>query len=370
MHNQLKIVTVIGARPQFVKAAAVSREIANHSKIKEVIVHTGQHFDASMSEIFFTEMEIPKPDYSLEINSLGHGAMTGRMMEKIEEVLLKEKPDWVLVYGDTNSTLAGALAAKKLHMRVAHVEAGLRSFNMRMPEEINRILTDRISDLLCCPTDQAVSNLQQEGFDNFPCQIVKTGDVMLDAALYYKTSSSERSMVMERLELKGREFLLCTVHRAENTDDPAALASIIEALNDIAHKLPVIVPLHPRTRKIITALRLATEFTVIDPVGYFDMLELLKHAKLVMTDSGGLQKEAYFFGKPCVTLRRETEWVELVESGCNLLTSEDRGSILAGFEHMMLCSADFSTKLYGNGDASVRIVKTLFGNENSGLNFT
>lgn len=355
----MKIVTVIGARPQFVKAAAVSREIAGHPELKEVIVHTGQHFDTNMSGIFFTEMEIPKPDYSLEINSLGHGAMTGRMMEKIEEVLLKEKPDWVLVYGDTNSTLAGALAAKKLHIRVAHVEAGLRSFNMAMPEEINRILTDRISDLLCCPTETAVKNLQNEGFHSFPCQVVKTGDVMLDAVMHYKGVSAERSTVFKRLGLTGKDFVLCTVHSAENTDDPAVLASIIEALNEISQEIQVIMPLHPRTRRFIAENDLQLAFQPIDAVGYLDMIELLSNTRLFLTDSGGLQKEACFFGRPCVTLRDETEWTELVESGCNYLAGTSTVSIVSAFREMLMKTCAFDQLLYGNGTAATQIISHL-----------
>ncbi len=355
----MRIVTIIGARPQFVKAAAVSREIARHADINEIIVHTGQHFDDNMSEVFFREMDIPSPDYFLDVNSLGHGAMTGRMLEKIEEVLLKEKPDWVMVYGDTNSTLAGALAARKLHLRVAHVEAGLRSFNMSMPEEINRILTDRISDLLSCPTDQAVANLQREGFGNFPCRIVKTGDVMLDAALHYKAFSAERSDVIARLGLADRDFVLCTVHRAENTDDPGALGGILSALNDISREMPVVMPLHPRTRKIIEAGNFEMSFEPIEPVGYFDMIELMSHAKLVMTDSGGLQKEAFFFKKPCVTLREETEWVELVEAGVNVLAGASRADILRCAHEVMAKEISFDQNFYGIGSAASEIISSI-----------
>jgi UDP-GlcNAc3NAcA epimerase len=363
----LKIVTVIGARPQFIKAAAVSRAIATHnatshdprSTITEVIIHTGQHFDANMSDIFFEEMQIPKPDYFLEINSLSHGAMTGRMLEKIEEILVKEKPDWVLVYGDTNSTLAGALAAKKLHTRVAHVEAGLRSFNMRMPEEINRILTDRISDILFCPTHAAIANLEHEGFKNFPVEIIKSGDVMQDAALYYSAFSAEKSNVIESQVLAGKDFVLCTIHRAENTDDPVRLGGIIDALNSIASKMKVVLPLHPRTRKIIAASGKGLAFDPIDPVGYFDMIELLKHTQLVMTDSGGLQKEAFFFEKPCVTLRDETEWVELVSNGVNCLAGASTDSIVSSFSDTLQRSFNFDIDLYGNGKAGKSIVASL-----------
>lgn len=366
----MKIVTVIGARPQFIKAAAVSREIAKHPEIQEIIVHTGQHFDKNMSDIFFEEMEIPRPQYQLEINSLSHGAMTGRMLEKIEDVLLHEKPDYVMVYGDTNSTLSGALAAKKLHIKVAHVEAGLRSFNMNMPEEINRILTDRISDLLFCPTDNAVANLKKEGFDEFPCRIEKVGDVMYDAALYYSEFSANKSTIIKDLELEENGFALCTVHRAENTDDSERLKGIFEALSEISREMAVVLPIHPRTRKILESLNYTSLLTLhpslklIDPVGYFDMIELLRNTRIVLTDSGGLQKEAYFFKKPCVTLRDETEWVELVEGCFNKLCGSSPSRILQSFKVMRgkMCHAD--ADIYGKGNASKRICDSL-QNKNS-----
>ncbi|MEG2278298.1 MAG: UDP-N-acetylglucosamine 2-epimerase (non-hydrolyzing), partial [Odoribacter sp.] len=280
----MKIVTVIGARPQFIKAAVVSRVLAECEQVEEVIVHTGQHFDANMSEVFFEEMCIPKPHYNLNINGLGHGAMTGQMLEKIEEVLLKEKPEWVLVYGDTNSTLAGALAAKKLHIKVAHVEAGLRSFNMEMPEEINRIVTDRISDVLFCPTDQAVENLRKEGFHHLPCRVVKNGDVMQDAAMFYVNKARKPEMnVPER-------FILCTIHRAENTDDRERLRSIFRALELISGEVKVVLPLHPRTKAKLVAEGYdfeKSEICFITPVGYLEMVYLLKNCELVMCDSGG-----------------------------------------------------------------------------------
>jgi len=353
----VKIVTVLGARPQFVKASAVSREIAKHGDIEEIIIHTGQHFDHNMSDIFFQEMEIPCPKYFLDVNLLDHGAMTGRMLEKIEEVLLAERPDKVVVYGDTNSTLAGALTAKKLNIGVAHVEAGLRSFNMHMPEEINRILTDRISDLLCCPTDQAIDNLRREGFEHFDCTVVKTGDVMQDAALYYGAISASRSTIIERLKLTN--FVLCTIHRAENTDDRARLTSIVQALNTIAGEIRVVLPLHPRTNKALQDLGIPLEFSTMEPVGYFDMLELLKKSRIVLTDSGGLQKEAFFFSKPCVTLREETEWVELCESGANLLVGSHANRVVQGFHEMLGRQTEFRTDLYGGGQAAKRVVKAM-----------
>jgi UDP-GlcNAc3NAcA epimerase len=350
----MKIITIIGARPQFIKAAAVSREIAKHDEIDEIIVHTGQHFDANMSQIFFEQMQIPQPDYNLAINSLSHGAMTGRMMEEIEKVLLQEQPDWVLVYGDTNSTIAGSLAAKKLHIKVAHVEAGLRSFNSNMPEEVNRILTDRISDILFCPTETAVKNLQREGYDNIDTQIVNCGDVMLDAAMFYAQMS-------RKLQLKlPDKFILATVHRAENTDDPERLKNIFSALTEISQEIAVVLPLHPRTRKIIAQQQIDTSgLLLIDPVGYLEMVYLLQNCKLVMTDSGGLQKEAYFFLKLCLTMRDETEWVELVQNGFNRLVGADYAKIIAGFQHFSEISADFSKKLYGEGKASDQIIAEL-----------
>ena len=327
----MKIVTVIGARPQFIKAAVVSRAIAAHKDIKEVIVHTGQHFDANMSDIFFEEMCIPKPDYNLNVNGLGHGAMTGQMLEKIEAVLLQEKPDWVLVYGDTNSTIAGALAAKKLHIKVAHVEAGLRSFNMDMPEEINRILTDRISDILFCPTETAVNNLKKEGYENINCRIVRNGDVMQDAALFYAGRA-----VRPKADIP-EDFVLCTVHRAENTDDPERLRNIFSALEEISKTCRVVLPLHPRTKGKLSAIGYDTNnshILFIEPVGYLEMVWMLKHCRLVMTDSGGLQKEAYFFDKYCITLRDETEWVELVKHGYNFLAGDDKGKIISLYNHI------------------------------------
>lgn len=355
----MKIVTIIGARPQFIKAAAVSREIAKHPDIREIIVHTGQHFDANMSDVFFEEMQIPKPHYLLEVHSLSHGAMTGRMLEKIEEVLIKEKPDFVMVYGDTNSTLAGALAAKKLHIKVVHVEAGLRSFNMRMPEEVNRILTDRISDILCCPTDNAVANLKREGFDYIPCEVVNTGDVMLDAAIFYSAYSAEKSRIVQNLKLEQGKFILCTIHRAENTDNTDRLKSIVQALNNVAQRENIVLPLHPRTQKILQESKIKLNFVPLDPIGYFDMIELLKNTACVMTDSGGLQKEAYFFGKPCITLRDETEWIELVESGVNLLVGADSRSIIDGYYKMIAADLVLHEKIYGTGKAAESLVAAI-----------
>lgn len=360
----MKIVTVIGARPQFVKAAIVSKAIDDHNKesdnkVEELIVHTGQHFDENMSKIFFDQMKIRKPDYNLEIHSLSHGAMTGLMMSKIEEILIKEKPDWLLVYGDTNSTLAGALAAKKLHIKVAHVEAGLRSFNNKMPEEINRILTDRISDILFCPTQKAVDNLDKEGYNNIDSVIELPGDVMKDAALHYKQFAEKP----EDLDLPDN-FILSTIHRAENTDNLDNLKSIFNALSDIAKELAIVIPLHPRTKKILAKNNIKIDSNIIciaPPVGYLQMVYLLDKCKLVMTDSGGLQKEAYFFNKPCITLREETEWVELLDNGYNVIVGSDEAKILASFISIKENNFKLTIKeeLYGNGKSSNAIIESL-----------
>lgn len=350
----MKIVTVIGARPQFIKAAVVSREIRKHNDIEEIIIHTGQHFDNNMSDIFFEQLDIPKPDYNLNINGLNHGAMTGQMLEEIEKVLLFRKPNWVLVYGDTNSTLAGALAAKKMHIKVAHIEAGLRSFNMNMPEEINRILTDRISDILFCPTDNAVENLKKEGYENLNTQIANVGDVMLDAAMYYSEKELKPDFVLPN------EFILSTIHRAENTDDSERLFSILEALNGISKKNTIILPLHPRTANVIKKLDFhIPNIKIIEPVGYLEMIYMLKRCKFVMTDSGGLQKEAFFFKKRCITLRDETEWVELVDSGYNTIVGSNTKKILDAYKKMNN-PIEFNRNLYGNGNSASEILFKLY----------
>ena len=349
----MKIITILGARPQFIKAGALSREFLNHVDIEEIIVHTGQHFDKNMSDVFFEQMSIPKAKYNLAVNNMGHGAMTGQMLEKIEKVLIQEKPDWVLVYGDTNSTIAGALAAKKLHIKVAHVEAGLRSFNMSMPEEINRILTDRISDLLLCPTETAVENLNKEGFKNLDISILKTGDVMQDAAIFYSKKEKAPNFKIPA------EFVLSTIHRAENTDNDKRLSSILSELNFIAKSIPVILPLHPRTKNIINKGSFdITNLTIVEPIGYLEMVYLLQRSKIVMTDSGGLQKEAFFFKKPCITLRDETEWVELVKGGFNTLAGANEKLIKNAFKNQSY-NIDFNVNLYGEGRACKNIVEKL-----------
>ena len=359
----MKLLTILGARPQFIKAGTVSREIQKNSGIKEIIVHTGQHYDSNMSDVFFEQMKIPVPHYNLGVSGSSHGAMTGQMMQKIEELVLQEKPDIVLIYGDTNSTLAGALAAAKLHVPVAHVEAGLRSFNMRMPEEINRILADRVSTWLFCPTGTAIVNLQKEGFPYMinpgtPQKIIKSGDVMQDGAIFY----SGLARKPENIEFPG-SYILATVHRAENTDDPERLHNIVEAMNHIASSgEKIILPLHPRTRKMLKGIQpgFNGHVMVIDPVGYLEMVYMLQNCSMVMTDSGGLQKEAFFFKKPCITLRDETEWVELVENGFNVLAGADWDVIIDKYSLAgSIFSDNFNLDLYGNGIASQRIVSEL-----------
>ncbi|MFK5981645.1 MAG: UDP-N-acetylglucosamine 2-epimerase (non-hydrolyzing) [Flavobacteriaceae bacterium] len=349
----MKILTIIGARPQFIKAASLSREIAKHKNIEEVIVHTGQHFDTNMSDIFFSEMQIPKPHYNLAINNLGHAAMTGRMMEEIEKIIIKEIPDWLLVFGDANSTLAGALAAKKLHIKIAHVEAGLRSFDMNMPEEINRLITDRLSTILFCPTQQSFDNLAKEGFLNFDCLIENVGDIMYDSALFYidteKTSTKELPS----------DYILATIHRVENTDNVSNLKKIFTVLDAIHKDVRVVLPLHPRTKKIMKANQIKTNIQLIGPVGYLEMISLLKDTKAVITDSGGLQKEAYFFKKQCFTFRKHTEWTELITSGCNQLIDVSKKDIASEVINNLTTKLNFSKPYYGDGKTSSKIVHTL-----------
>ena len=357
----MKIVTVVGARPQFIKAAAVSRAIATAhvSAIEEVLVHTGQHYDENMSKVFFDELDIPEPRYNLEISGGLHGAMTGRMLEGIERILLDEKPDWVLIYGDTNSTLAGALAAAKLRIPLAHVEAGLRSFNMCMPEEINRILADRVSDLLLCPTDVAVDNLAHEGVTE---GVHKVGDVMYDVALYYRERARVGSCILQSLCLKENHYALATCHRAENTDDPIRLKGIVSALAQIARDMPVVFPLHPRTRKMLTQFGLdqyLAALTVVEPLPFLDMVALEQAAWVILTDSGGVQKEAFFYRVPCITMRDETEWVETLAHGWNQLVGAKPGSILEAYAGAEARRAVVSEQPYGDGRAAARILVEL-----------
>jgi UDP-GlcNAc3NAcA epimerase len=355
----MKIITIVGARPQFIKAAAVSRVIRDKcsGRIEEIIVHTGQHFDENMSQVFFDELDIPEPRYNLEISGGSHGAMTGRMLEAIEQVMQQVKPDRVLIYGDTNSTLAGALAAAKLHIPVAHVEAGLRSFNMRMPEEINRIVADRLSALLFCPTATAVANLAREGI---VAGVHDVGDVMYDVSLFYRGLARERSRALDDLGLEDGNFALATCHRAENTDDPARLRGIVDALAAIAEQCPVVLPLHPRTRNMLDSqgeMNRLGKVKLVAPLPFLDMIRLEQSAKAIVTDSGGVQKEAYFFGVPCITTRDETEWVETVSSGWNRLVGADQQRIVEAWSAAARPAEH--PEFYGDGMAAHKIVNLL-----------
>ncbi len=347
----VKIVTIVGARPQFIKAAPVSRVLRQtHS---EVLVHTGQHYDENMSAVFFDELGLPKPDHNLGVGSGSHGSQTAAMLTGIEQILLAEKPDWTLIYGDTNSTLAGALAATKLHINVAHVEAGLRSFNRRMPEEINRVLADHISDLLFCPSQTAVDNLAAEGISR---GVHMVGDVMADALAFASARARTHSDILQRLSLTEKGFLLATVHRAENTDDAERLRAILDAFAALDD--PIVFPLHPRTRARIEALNLKSKIQnlqCIEPVGYLDMVRLEQAARMILTDSGGIQKEAYWLGAPCVTLRDETEWVETMQAGWNVLVGANTERIIDAVQSFEPPLA--RPILYGSGHSADEIVQ-------------
>lgn len=357
-----KIVTVVGARPQFIKAAAISRAIQNFKSqnVTEVIVHTGQHYDENMSGMFFSELDIPHPKYNLEISGGSHGSMTGRMLEAIEGVYLKENPDWVLIYGDTNSTLAAALAASKLHIPIAHVEAGLRSFNMRMPEEINRILSDRLSSLLFCPTVTAVNNLKMEGITK---GVDNVGDVMYDVALHYGDKAKKQRDILPKLGLEGESYILATCHRAENTDDTERLSEILHAFSIIAKQIPIIFPMHPRTRKLISEQRLmqyVDKLLVLEPLSYLNMVALEQSAKIILTDSGGVQKEAFFYGVPCITMRDETEWMETVDLGWNKVVGASSRRIVEAVNHLLAGSTDRRIGTpYGVGKAAEQIISQI-----------
>lgn len=377
----MKIVTIVGARPQFIKAAVISRAVKSHNQesapkrsIREILVHTGQHYDYLMNRIFFEELEIPKPDYNLGVGSGSHGKQTGAMIERIETVLEKEKPDSVVVYGDTNSTLAGALAAAKLNIPVAHVEAGLRSYVRTMPEEANRLLTDHLATLLFCPTVQAVKNLAKEGIKPGREKIVKNiGDVMYDSILYYSKLAEIKSTILKDLGLIKLQthhskliipnYYLATLHRAENTDDLKRLQSILKALNEIGKKIPVILPLHPRTRKMIKIhhfISKAQWVRLIDPVSYLNMLMLEKNARAILTDSGGVQKEAYWLRVPCITFRNETEWIETVKSGWNVLVGTGTQNILMGLKSLEREKPSRKGRdLFGDGKAGEKIIQVL-----------
>lgn len=367
---ELKIVTVVGARPQFIKAAMVSHAFerynnetpSNSVSISEVLIHTGQHFHRNMSESFFSELDLASPKYNLGICNCRHGEMTGRMLEQVESLVYEETPDLVLVYGDTDSTLAGALSAAKCNIPVGHVEAGLRSFNRRMPEEINRVVVDHVSTLLFCPTSQAIDNLNKEGIEN---NVYLVGDVMYDACLYYGAVAEKKSGILERLALKPKSYLLATIHRAENTDDPIRLGSILEGLKILSKRYRVVFPVHPRTQKILNndaSLRTLTRnFDRIEPVGYLNMAKLEKNALLIATDSGGIQKEAFFYRVPCITLRDETEWTELVRRGCNIVVGADRKRFLDAVEAQLSndCFPEEQDQLYGNGQAGREILEII-----------
>ena len=369
----IKIVTIIGARPQIIKAAALSRAIKNNfsSQITEIIVHTGQHYDDNMSQVFFDELEIPIPNYNLNVGSGNHGKQTATMISAIEDVLLIEKPNAIVLYGDTNSTLAGAMAASKIHIPVIHIEAGLRSFNKSMPEEINRIMCDHVSTLLFSPTKTGFNNLIQEGFlsqtkapysiDN--PKIYHCGDVMYDNSLFFSKISDVKTSIINDLKLKNNGFILATIHRNNNTDEPIRLNALFKSLNDISinHQLQIVLPLHPRTsnlldrnlsKDLVEAIRLNSNFKIISPVSFLEMLALEKNCCLVMTDSGGVQKEAFYFEKPCVILRPETEWIELLENGAALIADADENKIKFSFEQL-IAKKDLSfPKLYGDGNAA------------------
>ena len=372
-----KILTIIGARPQIIKAAALSRIIDKHysSSLQEVIVHTGQHYDENMSQVFFDELNIPQPDYNLNVGSASHGKQTGLMLERIEDVLLKEKPDALVIYGDTNSTLAGALAASKLLIPVFHIEAGLRSYNKTMPEEINRIMADHVSTLLFCPTQQAIKNLEKEGFKlhlhrcdiNHP-KVILSGDVMYDNSLYFSKIAQKKSDILKRLSLENKEFVLCTIHRNNNTDDPVRLNAIFSALLKISKEIQIVLPIHPRTKKMLetnldnqlkSQIFSNKDIIITDPVSFLEMILLERHCKIVITDSGGVQKEAYFFKKPCIVLRPETEWVELLDTGTTLLADADEQKILSAYQKLKNISVEKFLPYYGDGNAAPKIAEEM-----------
>ena len=360
----MKIVTVIGARPQFIKAATISRVLQDDYKdISEVIVHTGQHYDDNMSKIFFDDLEIPKPDYNLGIGGSSHANMTGEQLVAIEKILLEEKPNLVLVYGDTNSTLSGALSSVKLHIPVAHVEAGLRSFNRKMPEEINRIVTDHTSDILFAPTEVAMNNLKNEGLEQ---NAFNVGDVMYDAAIFYSEKAIQGSNILNKEKLFKEEYILITIHRAENTDDKDKLEKIMKSLIELSSIKKLIFPIHPRTKKNIQNLsiyeKIVEHIQLIDPVGYMDMVMLENNASVIVTDSGGVQKEAFFHKVPCVTVRNETEWTELVELEWNNIVTEENIPNLHAICEAAIDSQGKEAYPYGKGDAAERIIKILTEN--------
>ena len=374
----MKIVTIIGARPQIIKAAALSRAIKSRyaNRIQEVIVHTGQHYDDNMSQVFFDELGIPKPDYNLQVGSASHGVQTAKMIEGIEQILMDEKPDYIVLYGDTNSTLAGAVAASKIHVPIVHIEAGLRSFNKSMPEEINRIVCDHCSTLLFTPTQAGLTNLAHEGFkmnndgpytiDN--PKVYHCGDIMYDNSLHFSTVVEQKTDILQRLELTDKPYVLATLHRDSNTDDKERLTRILDAFIALSHEIAMVLPMHPRTRKMTEALidderlyRLyhSENIKITEPVSFLEMIQLEKHAQLILTDSGGVQKESYFFQKPCVILRPETEWVEIVETGAATLVDAYKDKILqASCHYLQQPPVDFP-EIFGDGHAAEFILEKI-----------
>ena len=348
----MKIILIVGARPQFVKAASISRELKNFKNINEIIVHTGQHYDRDMSQIFFDELNISKPKYNLEVHETGHGSMTSKMIIKLENVILKEKPDWIIVFGDTNSTLAGAIVAHKLNIKLAHVESGMRSYNKRMPEEINRITTDRLSNLLFCSSNESKKNLISENFDNKKYKILNVGDIMFDSILHYKKFAKKPDIKIEN------NFVLSTIHRSENVNSNVILKNIFHALKIISLDSKVILPIHPNTINKIKKLNINTKnLNLIPPVSFFEMIWLIQNCKILITDSGGLQKEAFFLNKPCLTLREETEWIELVDIGVNYLAGTTKDKIIKNYKNILNRKINFTkSSIYGKGNTSKKII--------------
>lgn len=377
---QKKIITIIGARPQIIKSAAISRAIRTQfsAQIQELIVHTGQHYDENMSEVFFGELEIPKPNYNLNIGSGSHGFQTAKMIEGLEQIYLQEKPNAVIVYGDTNSTIAGALAAIKIQIPVVHIEAGLRSFNKQMPEEVNRIACDHMSSLLFTPTKTGLENLKKEGFKpnsegkatpDSP-KVYHCGDIMYDNSIYFSTVSDQKSSLLKKLNITPNNYILCTIHRDSNTDIAENLTSIFEALLEISKRasLQIVLPLHPRTRsklkdqlssELLEEIEQSNTLKIIEPVGFLDIISLEKNAKLIITDSGGLQKEAFFFQKPCIILREQTEWIEIVENGNALLTGANKTAIIEAFIQLNEKQDYTYPSFYGDGEGAVFICQKI-----------
>jgi len=355
-----KMITVLGARPQFIKAAALSRALIPTS-IEEIIIHTGQHYDEKMSDIFFEQLSIPKPKYQLSCGNLSHSKMTGEMMIGLEDHFQIEKPNAVLVYGDTNSTLAAALVAAKMHIPIVHVESGLRSFNRKMPEEINRVLVDSLSQYLFCSSEEGLNNLSNEGIKNqvHGKNVWICGDIMYDVLKYYRQKLPSQKYELQKNNITPLKYVLATLHRQENTDNPENLKNIINSLEEMNNLLPVVLPLHPRTQKKLKELGLTPKFKIIEPLGYLEMLELLENSSMVITDSGGLQKESYFCQKPCITLREETEWKELVTLGANILAGSSKDKILKAFQYFLELPSIEVTDVYGNGSSSEYITKKL-----------